>query len=51
MDELKAGKLSPAFSKMNDDLTAAAKSIDEYETSKNEEKAIPGSRKSSEFFY
>ncbi|MBR8645972.1 hypothetical protein KEH51_24765 [[Brevibacterium] frigoritolerans] len=34
MDELKAGKLSPAFSKMNDDLTAAAKSIDEYETSK-----------------
>jgi stage II sporulation protein B len=38
MDELKAGKLSPAFSKMNDDLTAAAKSIDEYESSKNEEK-------------
>ncbi|USK73623.1 hypothetical protein [Peribacillus frigoritolerans] len=38
MDELKAGKLSPEFSKMNDDLTAAAKSIDEYETSKNEEK-------------
>ncbi|MFJ8067951.1 hypothetical protein ACIQZD_03220 [Peribacillus sp. NPDC096447] len=38
MDELKAGKLSPEFSNMNDDLTAAAKSIDEYETSKNEEK-------------
>ena len=38
MDELKAGKLSPEFSKMNDDLTAAAKSIDEYGTSKIEEK-------------
>ncbi|WP_144526603.1 hypothetical protein [Peribacillus simplex] len=38
MDELKTVKLSPEFSKMNDDLTAAAKSIDEYGTSKNEEK-------------
>ncbi|MFD6206890.1 hypothetical protein [Peribacillus sp. NPDC060253] len=40
MDELKAGKLSPEFSKMNDDLTAAAKSISEFETSKNEEKLL-----------
>lgn len=38
LDELKGGQLSPKFTKMNDDLTAAAKSINEYETSLNEEK-------------
>ncbi|MGG4268036.1 hypothetical protein [Peribacillus simplex] len=40
LDELKAGELSPKFSKMNDDLTSAAKSINEYETSQKEEKLL-----------